>query len=138
MRCALSAGAALLQALEIPGYGLALIARVRRRSMGRLRLRMGSVYPALKSLEAAGLVRSAIAAPTRGVGRPRRYYELTPRGLATANFDRDALIELLRAKGTRLGGDEAGLLLERVRRCALLSARLVNLRRRVLAVQGSR
>ena len=53
----LSARAALLQALAIAGYGMELIERVRRDTHGHVRLRMGSVYPALGRLERERLVR---------------------------------------------------------------------------------
>ena len=78
----MNAGAALLQALtEGPSYGLELIERVERRTSGGLRLLHGSVYPALRSLERGGLVRSFRGETVpETAGRPRRYYELTAKG----------------------------------------------------------
>ena len=78
----MNAAAALLQALsEGPSYGLELIERVERRTAGKLKLLHGSVYPALRSLERAGFVRSFRGANApETAGRPRRYYELTAKG----------------------------------------------------------
>lgn len=81
-----NAKAALLQALiSGPGYGLELIERVAKRTEGKIALHEGSVYPALRSLEREGLVRSygGDPLPERG-GRPRRYYELTAEGCRLA------------------------------------------------------
>ena len=78
--------AALLQALiRGEGYGLDLIARVRERTKGKVKIHQGNVYPTLRALEAEGLVRSyeADPLPERG-GRPRRYYQLTPDGKKAA------------------------------------------------------
>ena len=81
-----NAKAALLQALiRGEGYGLDLIKRVNDRSSGDIKLHQGNVYPALRDLEAEGLVKSWEADPTpeRG-GRPRRYYKLTAAGQRAA------------------------------------------------------
>lgn len=75
----LSVEAALLQVLGSgPGYGLELIDRLQERSGGRFLAE--AVYPALRSLEWKGLIRSynGEPLPERG-GRSRRYYELTGR-----------------------------------------------------------
>ena len=47
MRIPLNARTAVLLALDRPGYGLQIIERVRVHTAGRIRLRLGSVYPAL-------------------------------------------------------------------------------------------
>lgn len=82
-----TARAALLQALlDGPGYGLELTERIAARTNGRVALRDGSVYPALRAMEREGLLRSWESAPLpdRG-GRPRRYYELTAEGRRAAH-----------------------------------------------------
>ncbi len=92
MELLVAAKSALLQALvEGPGYGLELIDRVKDRTSGDVRLGQGSVYPALRSLEVEGLVRSyeGPPLPERG-GRPRVYYELTGEGLRAAREQRRA------------------------------------------------
>lgn len=91
MDAAITAKAALMQALTHgQGYGMELIERVKEASGGGLVLLQGSVYPALRELESAGLVRSfdAESAHPRGGGRPRRYFALTPEGLRVAEAQR--------------------------------------------------
>ena len=64
-----TARTAILQALrEGPGYGRELVRRIRRASAGRLRFAEGSIYPALRRLETARLVRSWGVVPGRGRG----------------------------------------------------------------------
>lgn len=55
----------------------------------------GALYTALERLEAKGLVRSHMGAPLpeRG-GRSRRYFRVTPAGLAALRDSRAALLEL--------------------------------------------
>ena len=124
MQTLVSARAALLQALIVPGFGLDLIARVRRGSGGRVRLRMGSVYPALLSLERQGLVRRR-RVDGRRRGRPRRYYELTLSGVQAAMDEREALLGLLRFP--EAGAADAGGMLERMQRCSDLSSAVLQL-----------
>lgn len=87
---------ALLQGLlQGEAYGLELIERVKSRTNGTVLLLQGRVYPALRELEAEGLVRSREGEPIpeRG-GRPRRYYELTALGRRTALQERKTVIAL--------------------------------------------
>lgn len=82
MDAPVTAKAAILQALvDGEAFGLEIIQRVNQRTVGRLHLGQGSLYPALRALENEGLVRSREAdpLPERG-GRPRRYYRLTAAG----------------------------------------------------------
>ena len=98
-----NAVSALLQALsEGPSYGLELIDRVERLTDGKFKLRHGSVYPALRSLERDGLVRSFRGEGVpETVGRPRRYYELTAKGEEAASKQRELISSLFRlALGT--------------------------------------
>jgi len=68
----------LLATLE-PGarHGYAVIEALREVTGGSLDLPTGTVYPALRRLEQAGLIRGTWDAPS---GRRRRCYELTPAG----------------------------------------------------------
>lgn len=92
MATPLSAETALMLALlQGPSYGLDLIERIRLRS--RIHLPQGAVYPALRDLERRGLLRRWNVKPP-GAGRPRTYYELTPRGVAAARARRDAVARL--------------------------------------------
>ncbi len=96
MESPVSSKAALLQALiSGPGYGLDLIERVKKHTKGEIVLHQGTVYPALRELEADGLVRSyeSEPLPERG-GRPRRYYRLTALGARAAMEQRSAIIGL--------------------------------------------
>jgi PadR family transcriptional regulator PadR len=127
----LSARAALLQALTVPGYGLDLIERVRRGSHGRVLLRMGSVYPALRALERAGLLRRRPAFDRRR-GRPRRYYELTVAGVRAAAQQREAILGLLRSTPEAAAADVAAMR-DRLRACSDLSAAVLRLERGVRA-----
>ena len=82
--------ALLIELLRGPGYGLVLIERVRARGGDRMELRQGAVYPALRALLRRRMVRTWRGA-TPGSGRPRMYYELTPRGITLAQSHRDVL-----------------------------------------------
>lgn len=87
---------ALLQALiRGESYGLELIERVEKHSKGQIKLHQGSVYPALRTMEDDGLVRSydGESIPERG-GRPRRYYVLTPKGKEVAESHREIAQDL--------------------------------------------
>ena len=132
MEAPLSARAALVQALVIPGYGVELIQRVRRATRGLMRVSMGSVYPALSRLEAEGLVRSWLVRARPGAGRPRRYFELTLPGVAARNAERRAVAALFGVEERRLPRESARLIGERLRRCSKASASLRTLRRRLL------
>jgi PadR family transcriptional regulator, regulatory protein PadR len=136
MEAPLSAKAALLQALVIPGYGLELAERIRRDSSGRVRLRLGSIYPALRALEEQGLVRSRLVPRPRGAGRPRRFYHLTPRGVAASLAQRDALAAFFRPVRARPSAEEVKLMAARIRQCIELSAFVLELRRQVLSAAG--
>ena len=104
-----SAKAALLQALmRGEGYGLDLIKRVKERTKGTVKLHQGNVYPALRDLEADGLVRSheSDPLPERG-GRPRRYYKLTAAGQKAAMQQSEAVAGLYGLVLALLGPGEA-------------------------------
>ena len=95
-----TARTAILQALRKgPGYGRLLMRRVTTATGGRASLAPGSVYPTLRALEKARLVRkwTVIAGRARG-GRARTYYELTVEGIREAEAEAAALA------GLTLGG----------------------------------
>jgi len=65
-------------------HGLGIIQRLEDAGCGLLKLKEGSLYPALYRLEAAGLVTSTERAVPRGQkGAPRRMYRLTRKGKGT-------------------------------------------------------
>ena len=119
-----TARTALLQVLrEGPGFGREFVRRISRASAGRLRFAEGSIYPALRHLEAARLVRSWGVVPgRRRGGRARTYYELTDRGVRASEADRAALLRLAVPESPRLPGpDECRRMLERIELGAELS-----------------
>ena len=68
----------LLAALEDgPRHGYAVIETLRQVTGGRLDLPTGTVYPALRRLEAAGLIKGSWSVVA---GRQRRSYRLTAAG----------------------------------------------------------
>ena len=80
--------AVLLAALEGgPRHGYAVIESLRQSTDGRLDLPTGTIYPALRRLEQAGLI-----AGTWSVvgGRRRREYRLTPAGVRALSGRRAA------------------------------------------------
>ena len=77
-------------------HGYALIEWLRPQSAGALDLGEGSVYPALRRLEAAGSVTSSWR--TAG-GRRKRVYRLTRRGEARLRSERDGWNDLVRTVG---------------------------------------
>jgi PadR family transcriptional regulator PadR len=136
METLLTSRAALLQGLyEGPAFGLELVARLRARTGGVVRLNTGGVYGTLRSLEGSGHVRSWTR--IRGRGRPRRYYELTVPGVKAAEALRRSMALLIRRVSAPLRRDEGGMA-ERIRRAAEVSGFVDRLRRGVQAGGGRR
>jgi DNA-binding PadR family transcriptional regulator len=77
-------------------HGYALIEWLRTQSDGALDLGEGSVYPALRRLEAAGFATSAWR--TDG-GRRKRVYRLTKRGEARLQSERQGWNDLVHTVG---------------------------------------
>jgi PadR family transcriptional regulator PadR len=118
-----SARTAIVQALrQGPGYGRQLMRRVDAVTGGRASLAPGSVYPNLRALEKARLVRkwTVIAGRARG-GRARTYYELTVAGIREAESEGAALARMaLAGRPPRLAPAELAVLRGRVERVAAL------------------
>jgi PadR family transcriptional regulator PadR len=70
-----------------PRHGYAVKEALRAGSGARFDLPTGTIYPALRRLEAAGLVKGAWS---EAGGRRRRTYELTPAGRQRLSRDRAA------------------------------------------------
>jgi PadR family transcriptional regulator PadR len=115
--------AILLVLRQGPGYGRLLMRRVSTATGGRASLAPGSVYPTLKALEKARLVRkwTVIAGRARG-GRARTYYELTVAGIREAEAEAVALagIALIDRPPRQVSAVERSLLRERAERVAAL------------------
>jgi DNA-binding PadR family transcriptional regulator len=101
-----SARTALLLVLrDGPGYGRELVRRIQGATAGRERFAEGSVYPALRGLEAARLVRSWKVVPgRRRGGRARTYYELTERGVRVSETERTSLLRFATGAAPRAPG----------------------------------
>jgi PadR family transcriptional regulator PadR len=137
----ITARTALLQALrEGPGYGRELVRRLGRASAGRLRFAEGSIYPALRQLEAARLVRSWEVVPgRRRGGRARTYYELTERGVRVSEADRADLLRLAAPESSRMPDpEECKRMRERIELGAELSETAGHLSLRVPRPRGGR
>ena len=96
----------VLQALvRGEAYGLEVASRVETMTKGETKLGPGRLYPALRSLEAEGLLTSRVGEPTpeRG-GRPKVFYKLTAFGAKAAMADRErgaSIFELLAPKASQ-------------------------------------
>ncbi len=91
----------LLAALEDgPRHGYAIMEALRVGSAGRFDLPTGTIYPALRRLERAGLVRTRWSEEG---GRRRRFYELTPAGRRVLDAERHAWAEFSAAVTALLG-----------------------------------
>ncbi len=96
--------ALLLAVLEQgPRHGYAIIEALRARSGGTLDLPTGTIYPALRRLERAGLVASTWSTVN---GRERRTYELTEAGGRALAGERAGWREFSATVGRFLGADE--------------------------------
>ncbi len=83
-------------------YGYQMIAELRRRSDDTFRLRAGTLYPLLHSLEEKGLV--SAYERTADSGKARRYYHLTRQGRDALREKEDAWNTYARAVGRVLKG----------------------------------
>ncbi|MBU8858821.1 MULTISPECIES: helix-turn-helix transcriptional regulator [unclassified Micromonospora] len=84
-------------------HGYAIIEALRARSGGALDLPTGTIYPALRRLERAGLVASTWSTVN---GRERRTYELTEAGGRALSGERADWREFSTTVGRFLGADE--------------------------------
>jgi PadR family transcriptional regulator, regulatory protein PadR len=76
----------LLASLEAgPRHGYAIMEALRAGSGGQFDLPTGTIYPALRRLEQAGLIKGTWS---RAGGRRRRVYDLTPAGRRTLAAER--------------------------------------------------
>jgi DNA-binding PadR family transcriptional regulator len=85
-------------------HGLEIIGRLEEAGCGLLRLKEGSLYPALYRLEAAGKVTVVREDKLPGKrGAPRRIYRLTPKGKRDLAKGRDEWASFVRVVGTIVG-----------------------------------
>jgi PadR family transcriptional regulator, regulatory protein PadR len=131
----LSARAAVLLALrQGPSYGRQVVRRLQASSGRAIRLALGSLYPALRTLEKERLVRSWTVVPgRRRGGRARRYYELTERGVRASEAVRSAFLGLLGIEPRRPldSAEELEARRQRLERAAEISEAMMWLREQV-------
>ena len=72
--------------VERPMYGYEMLQEAERRSARAFQLKEGTLYPALRQMERAGLVRAVWR--ESDAGRSRKYYSLTPKGRRRAESKR--------------------------------------------------
>ena len=71
---------------ERPMYGYEMLQEAERRSARAFQLKEGTLYPALRQMERAGLIRATWR--ESDAGRPRKYYSLTAKGRRRAESKR--------------------------------------------------
>jgi DNA-binding PadR family transcriptional regulator len=87
------------------GHGLEILRRLQDAGCGLLRLKEGSLYPALYRLENAGLVEAVWEEETKGRrGARRRIYHLTAKGSAALAAGREEWRQFVKVIGGILGG----------------------------------
>jgi len=85
-------------------HGLEIVRRLERAGQGVLRLKEGSLYPALYGLENGGLVKGEWEAETKGRrGARRRIYHLTAKGVRELEKSRTQWREFSRIIGGIMG-----------------------------------
>ncbi len=85
-------------------HGLEILRRLEDAGCGLLRLKEGSLYPALYRLEAAGQVKAVWEPQPHGRrGARRRIYHLTPRGRRKLEAGRAGWLQFVRILGGILG-----------------------------------
>jgi len=97
----------VLSVIEQAGqaHGLEIVRRLERAGEGALRLKEGSLYPALYRLERAGLVRGEWEGETGGRrGARRRIYQLTGKGARALAKSRSEWKQFAHVIGGILGG----------------------------------
>ncbi len=86
------------------GHGLEILRRLEEAGCGLLRLKEGSLYPALYRLEAAGKIKAAWETGSHGrSGARRRIYRLTARGKRELNQGRQAWASFVAVVGSIVG-----------------------------------
>ena len=87
-----------------PAHGLEILRRLEEAGCGLLRLKEGSLYPALYRLEAAGEVKADWEPEPHGRrGARRRIYRLTAKGRRSLELGRAEWREFVRVLGGILG-----------------------------------
>jgi len=85
-------------------HGYAIIKEVSRRTDGKVRLRAGTLYTAIRRFVDSGLIQESAERPDPALDdERRRYYRLTDRGRAVAVAEARRMTETLAQARTKLG-----------------------------------
>jgi DNA-binding PadR family transcriptional regulator len=85
-------------------HGYAIIKEVSRRTEGKVRLRAGTLYTAIRRFVDAGLIQESAERPDPSLDdERRRYYRLTDRGRAVAVAEARRMAETLAQARVKLG-----------------------------------
>ncbi len=117
----------ILGLAEGPAFGVQLVRRVSKGSNGAVQPNLGGASTALRALERDGLVRAWTHA-VGGVGRPRRYYELSADGIQAAEKLRRDLAGLVAPRRSEVSVEERRAMADRLQRASVLSASVIALR----------
>ena len=121
--------AVLLALREGPTYGRELVRRVGRATRGCVRLSEGTLYPALRTLRVARMIRAWTVIPGRKRGaRARTYYELTVAGVERAEGLASVLAGFARGPDRPTSQRDRELMRSRIERVAEISDSLMTLR----------
>ena len=82
-------------------YGYEMLQEAERRSASALRLKEGTLYPALHQMERSGLLKARWRDSESG--RARKYYSLTPKGRTQAASKRRQWVQISAAMRAVLG-----------------------------------
>ena len=86
----------LLAVAEHERHGYAIIQDVKARTEGDLRLSAGTLYRSIASMAEQGLIVEVEKRRTRAEDERRRYYRITPLGVAVARAEVRRLSQLVR------------------------------------------
>lgn len=86
----------LLAVADEPLHGYGIIKDVERRTHGVVSLEAGTLYAAIRRLQDEGLLRADDGRRPKDADSRRRYYRLTPLGLAVLRAECDRLEDVLR------------------------------------------
>lgn len=92
----------LLALAEGERHGYAIIQDVEARTWGELRLSAGTLYRSIARMVEQGLIMEVEKRRTRAEDERRRYYRITPFGIAVARADLRRLFDLVQA-GRQVG-----------------------------------
>lgn len=90
-----------------PMYGYQIVKELEARSQGYFKFKEGTLYPALHRLEKAGLISSKWEMLTNG--RQRRYYSITPKGVAALAREKTQWLDFFNAISMVMQPEKSGI-----------------------------